>query len=53
MTLKIIETRHHLVEREPDGEPYCSRCGLYSPSEEEQFCIPFGYETTDAVDKAA
>ena len=53
MTAKMIETSHHLIQREPDGEFYCSRCGLYSPSEEEQPCVPVHHESVESLEKAA
>lgn len=52
MTAKILETSHHLTQREPDGELFCSRCGLYSPAEDEP-CIPMRYETAETFEKAA
>jgi len=47
MTTKLIETGHQLIEHESDGELYCIRCGLYSPSEEEQPCVPARYEIAE------
>jgi hypothetical protein len=52
MTVNILETRHHLTQRESDGELFCSRCGLYSPAEDE-FCVPIRYETAETLEKAA
>jgi hypothetical protein len=49
----MIETSHFLTQREPDGDIYCSRCGLYNPSEEEQPCIPMRYHMADVQEKAA
>jgi hypothetical protein len=53
MTVKMIDIGHHLTQREPDGEIYCTRCGLYSPSEEEQPCVPVRYDRSEFVEKAA
>jgi hypothetical protein len=52
MTVKILESSHHLTQREPDGELFCSRCGLYSPAEDES-CVPIRYETAETLEKAA
>jgi len=52
MTIAMIETSHYLAQREPDGEIYCSRCGLYSPPEEDS-CVPIRYELPELVEKAA
>jgi len=43
----MIETGHQLIQREPDGEIYCSRCGLYSPSDEEP-CTPIYLVVSDS-----
>ncbi len=51
MTVKFLETSHHLTQREPDAELFCSRCGLYSPAEDES-CVPMRYETTETLEKA-
>jgi len=48
----MIETSHYLIEREPDGEIYCSRCGLHNPSEEDQSCIVNVHDTAE-LEKAA
>jgi len=53
MTIMNIETGHHLTQREPDGDIYCGRCGLYSPSEEEECCVPIRYEVVEFEEKAA
>ena len=53
MTVTMIETNHHLTQREPDGEFYRSRCGLYNPSEEEQTCVPLRYERAELREEVA
>jgi hypothetical protein len=52
MPVKIFETSHHLIQREPDGDLFCSRCGLYSPAEDE-CCVPMRYDTAGTIEKAA
>ena len=48
----MMESNHYLIERESNGEIYCSRCGLYSPSEDES-CVPMRYVMPESLDKAA
>lgn len=48
----MLEAGHQLVQCDRDGEVYCRRCGLYSPSAEEQPCISLGPHRA-AGDKAA
>jgi hypothetical protein len=52
MRVKILETSHNLTQREPDGDLFCSRCGLYSPAEGES-CVPMWCETAETLEKAA
>jgi len=52
MTVHIIETNHRLTQREADGELYCSRCGLFSPSDEEGACVPVLYISDESLEAA-
>ncbi len=53
MPENMVEITHQLVQREPDGEIYCRRCGLQNPSDEEQLCIPVGHSPAQDRKKAA
>jgi hypothetical protein len=52
VTIRIIETSHYLTTREPDGDVYCMRCGLYNPCDEDS-CVPMRYEAAESSEKAA
>jgi hypothetical protein len=49
----MFEIGHQLTQSEHDGEVYCRRCGLFSPSGEEQPCISFDQPRPEELSQAA